>query len=101
MIDANLPFSLSTAERLSKIAAHPEIGNSGSNPNLPASWTVLSKLTSLSADAKRNRLTDTYSAVRDAAKARMLAGKPDPGELVPQGADIPAPRTRDICASGI
>jgi hypothetical protein len=61
MVEADLPFSKSAAERLMNIAKHPAITAAATGRLLPSSWTVLSELASLSAedfeDAQERGLT--------------------------------------------
>ncbi len=43
--DELLPFGQGSAERLMKIAEHPQLSNSANSPILPPSWTSLYELT--------------------------------------------------------
>jgi len=56
MIECDLPFGWSTAERLMKIAEHPVLGDSAHAPNLPPSWMTLYELTKLAPDELRTKL---------------------------------------------
>jgi DUF3102 family protein len=58
MIEADLPFGESTAERLMKIAKHPVLSNSAHAPLLPTSWSTLYELTKLPAKKLEAKLID-------------------------------------------
>lgn len=86
MVDADLPFTSGTAEKLIRIANHPAI-NKMSTSTLPPSWAVLSELTKLSkadfTDAANRGLIDSNT---DARRARAVAG----AYRVPEGGTVGA-----------
>ncbi len=91
MVEADLPFSKSTAKKLRKIASHPAITNGPAPDHLPPSWAVLSELTSLSAedfaDAQERGLIGANTSHR---KARAISGayKAPLGGTVGEGASV-------------
>ena len=69
------PFSPRTANNLMRIASHPIITNSASMPNLPSGWSVLAKLSFLSAedfvDAQERGLISADTSQRKAEADAM------------------------------
>lgn len=48
MVDKDLPFGISTADKLMQIARHPVLTNSEYIPNFPPSWGTMSEIAKLS-----------------------------------------------------
>lgn len=75
MVEADLPFSRRTAERLIQISQHPAITNATTSSRLPPSWPVLAELTKLSendfVDAQEHGLINPETNARS---ARAVAG---------------------------
>lgn len=97
MIKDDLPFSVTTAESLMRIAVHPAIAKSAAPGNLPPSWAVLGELAFLSAEdfqeaQERGLITSKMS--QSAARAVAGAYKTPAGEAVGEGknpAHLPKP----------
>jgi hypothetical protein len=58
MIEEELPFGPSTAQRLMAIAAHPILSNTAHGPHLPPSWRTLYELSKLPDETLLARLED-------------------------------------------
>lgn len=98
MIEMDLSFGQSTANKLMTIARHPVITNSAAAATLPQSWTVLSELTALSAedfgDAQERGLIGADIGSRK-ARAIQSAYKTPIGGIVGAGniaSKLPSPK---------
>lgn len=98
MIKADLPFSISTADRFMTIARHPAIAGCASMRNLPPNWTVLAPLASLTAedfeDAQDRGLINADTSQRKAIAIKG-AYKTPVGKSVGEGravSNLPSPK---------
>jgi hypothetical protein len=82
MVETELRFSASTAERLMAIARHPVISDSAHAPILPPSWTVLYELARLPAGKVRKLIEQERihpEMERSEAASLVLEAQPAPG----------------------
>lgn len=89
MIESELPFSASTANRLMKISADPKLSNPAHVQHLPASWGTLYELTKLDdeqfeeaierevirPDMERREITQTIKLAKRTEREQTLAAK--------------------------
>jgi|SRR5579862_1966045 len=93
--DRLVPYSIGSAERLMKIAEHPQLSNSAHVPNLPPSWGTLYELTKVEPEQLQQALTDgrvTPTMERkDAATLRVSRKRPIPASGEPVTLPSPPP----------
>ena len=73
MIEAELPFSADTAQRLMRIARHPVLSDAANSRHLPPNWTTLSELTQLPAALTQAKIkTGEIHAGLNGSQAKAL-----------------------------
>lgn len=102
MVEADLPFSPSTARRLMQIASHGVISNRAHGPVLPPSWRTLYELTKLPQTLLLEKIKDgSITPELERKDVRALLPPPEPeqrdDDLPPdyEGSNAPSPEDKE------